>query len=180
MWIRRSNTVILALALCAALTLPAVAQKHSKNLRKTYKQVIAQLEEQWLQAQAQGDVAALDKLLADDYTGISAQGMVSTKAETLAHVQARQFVVHDLQVHDEKIAIHGDTAVVTSRVELDAINNATQPPSPIHSHFRYTRVYVRYPSGAWRIVNFESTHISDKPGREPHSAEPPPPVTAIP
>ncbi len=170
---------MLAFALCAAITLSAVAQNH-KNSRKTYKQVIAHLEQQWLQAQTKSDVATLDKLMADDYIGISAQGMVSTKAETLAHVQAQQLVVHKLEVHDEKIAIHGETAVVTSQVQVDATNNATQPPTPIHGNFRYTRVYVHYPSGAWRIVNFESTHISDKQGHDLHPVPPAPPVTVKP
>jgi len=180
---RRTKTAVLAIALCAAITLPAVAQKHP-NTRKTYKQVISHLEEQWRQAQANNDVATADKLLADDYQGISAQGMVSTKAETLARIQARQVVVHNLQVTDEKINVHGDTAVVTSQVTVDATNNATQPPTEIHSNFRYTRVYVRYASGAWRITNFESTHIGDAPGRQQHehAAQPPapPPVTVKP
>jgi len=157
----------------------AVGQIH-KSQRKTYKQVISRLEEQWRQAQSKGDVATLDKLLADDYIGISAQGMVSTKAETLAHIQAQQLVVHKLEVHDEKIAIHGETAVVTSQVEVDATNNATQPPTQMHSNFRYTRVYVHYSSGAWRIVNFESTHISDRPGREQRAAQPSAPPTPAP
>ncbi len=179
MWMRRSNTVLLALALCGAIAWPANAQHH-KNPRKTYKQVISHLEDQWREAQTNGDVALADKLLADDYIGISAQGMVSTKAETLARIQARQLVVHKLEMRDEKIDIRGETAIVTSHVEVDATNNATQPPTQIHSNFRYTRVYVHYPSGAWRIVNFESTHIGDMPGREAHAQPPAPPVTVKP
>jgi len=173
MRMRGFNSAVLAIALCAAIALPVSAQHRQK---KTYKQVIAGLEEQWRMAQANNDVATVDKLLAEDYIGISSQGMVSTKAETLARMQARQVVVHKLEVRDEKIAIHGDTAVVTSEVEVDATNNATQPPTQIHSSLRYTRVYLHYPSGAWRIVNFESTHINDRP----HSREDSPAAPARP
>ena len=152
---------IAVILLCALAALPAAAQHHQK---KTYKQIISHLEQQWRDAVSNNDVATLERLLADDYIGISAQGMVSTKAETIARMQAHQLVVHSLEVHDEKIAIHGNTAVVTSQVDVDAVDNATSPPRAIKSRFRYTRVYVRYPSGNWRITNFESTHIRDMDG----------------
>src|ERR1700744_6090673 len=114
--LRRSSIPALrtafALLLCAALALPVTAQRHPR--KPTYKQVIAQLENDWFQAQRTNDDATIDKLLSDDYIGISAQGMVSTKAQALARMRARQFEIHQLNVHDQKISIHGDTAVVTS------------------------------------------------------------------
>ncbi len=164
-----SRRRLFCLLLCATLTLPAAAQHHVK--KKTYKQVIAQLEQDWFQAQRTNDTAAIDRLLSDDFIGISAQGMVSSKEEVLKRMQTRQIVIHQLTVQDQKISIHGDTAVVTSKVELDATNNATQPPTDVHTRLRYTRVYLHYPSGAWRIVNFESTHIADLPGSGPLSSE---------
>jgi ketosteroid isomerase-like protein len=153
------RTLFIAL-LCAMFVLPAVAQ-HKK---KTYKQVIAQLEDDWFQAVRTNDYATIEKLLSDDYIGISAQGLVSTKAQSVARMQTRQVVINQLDVRDQKISIHGNTAVVTSQVEIDATNNATQPPTHMHNRSRYTRVYLHYPSGAWRIVNFETTRISDLPG----------------
>jgi len=164
----------LGLLLCALLALAAAAPAQAQHdKKKTYKQVIAQLEEQWRQAQMNNDAAAIDKLLSDDYIGISAQGMLSTKAQTLARIQARQVTINKLDVQDQKIAVHGDTAVVTCQVEIDASNTASNPPVHVHSRLRYTRVYLHYPSGAWRIVNFESTHIADIPGGSgPLSAEP--------
>jgi ketosteroid isomerase-like protein len=171
--LRRSSIpslrALLLLLLCAAFVLPGIAQ-HGK--KKTYKQEIAGLEDEWFKAQRTNDAATIDKLLSDDYIGISAQGMVSTKAQALTRIQTRQIIINQLDVHDQKIAIHGDTAVVTSQVEVDTTNNATQPPTHVHNKLRYTRVYLHYPSGTWRIVNFESTHIADLPGGGPLSAEP--------
>ena len=160
-----SPCTLLALLLCATLTLPAVAQHEKKQheKKKTYKQVIAQLESDWFEARRNNDAEVIDKLLSDDYIGISAQGMVSSKTQELDRIRAHQFVIHKLNVHDQKIAIHGDTAVVTSQVDVDYTSNATQPPTDIHNRLRYTRVYLHYPSGAWRIVNFEATHIVDLP-----------------
>ncbi len=171
------RTLFIAL-LCATFVLPAVAQHERK---KTYKQVIAQLEDEWFQAQRTNDAATIDKLLSDDYIGISAQGMVSTKAQSVARMQTRQVVINQLTVQDQKISIHGDTAVVTSQVEIDATNNATQPPTHTHNRSRYTRVYLHYPSGTWRIVNFEATRISDLPGvRALENTEQPAPAATKP
>jgi ketosteroid isomerase-like protein len=176
------RTLFIAL-LCTAAVLPALVVPANAQHKKTYKQVIAQLEDQWFQAVRTNDAATIDKLLSDDYIGINAQGMVSTKAESVARMQARQFTINQLDVRDQKISIHGDTAVVTSQVEIDATNNATQPPTHTHNRSRYTRVYLHYPSGAWRIVNFEATRISDLPGfraienTEQPAAAPAPAVT---
>jgi len=163
----RSLRALLTLLLCATIALPVLAQH-----KKTYKQQIAALEEQWRQAQLTNDAATIERLLSDDYIGISAQGMVSTKAQAVTRMQTRQVVINTLDVQDQKIAIHGNTAIVTSEVEVDATNNATQPATHVHSKLRYTRVYLLYPSGTWRIVNFESTHIADMPGGGPLSSEP--------
>jgi len=165
--------MLLALLLCASLAGAAFAQ-HVK--KKTYKQQIEQLESEYFQAQRTDDAATIDRLLSDDYIGINAQGMVSTKAQTLARLQARQIVINKLDVHDQKISIHSNTAIVTSEVEIDVTNNSTQPATHVHSKLRYTRVYLLYPSGTWRIVNFEATHISDMPGTtlEPAATTPPP------
>jgi len=165
----RAASALLTLLLCAACAVPAAAQH-----KKTFKQQIAELESQWFEAQRTNDATTIDRLLSDDYIGINAQGMVSTKAQTLARLQARQIVINKLDVQEQKITIHGDTAVVTSEVEVDATNNSTQPATPVHSRLRYTRIYLRYPSGIWRIVNFESTHISDVPARGPAAETPKP------
>ena len=159
---------LFSLLLCATPAVPAVAQAQTQHVvkvkKKTFKQQITQLEAQWRQAQLTNDADTIERLLSDDYIGINAQGMVSTKAQAVARIQARQATINTMDVQDQKIAIHGDTAVVTSQVEVDITNNATQPATHVHSRLRYTRVYLHYPSGAWRIVNFESTHISDLPG----------------
>ncbi len=53
------------------------------------KQQVEALEEQWRQAQLGGDVATMDKLLSDDYIGITMTGQVNTKAQQLDRMQAR-------------------------------------------------------------------------------------------
>jgi ketosteroid isomerase-like protein len=60
-----------------------------------------------------------------------------------------------IDLSDRKIRLYGATALVTSRAEVAG----TGPDGDISGSYRYTRVYVRDPRGAWRIVSFEASKI---------------------
>jgi ketosteroid isomerase-like protein len=114
------------------------------------------LEEQWRQAQLDGDATAMDRLLSDDFVGITAFGQVTTKEQQLARVRDRTMVLTQLELSDIKVKLIGPiVAVVTSRAEL----KGTADGLPISGTFRYTRVYQRLASGAWKITSFESTRV---------------------
>jgi len=157
-----SASCAIALVACLALaTAPARAQDH--HGRRTYKQVIEQLEDQWHDAMMKGDADTIESMLADDFVGINAQGMVSTKQQTVDRIRNRQVTVHTFNVLDRKISLRGDTAIVTSEVEVSATNNAATPPTETHNTSRTIRVYQHFPSGNWRIVNFEATRVTPEP-----------------
>ena len=144
-----------------ALTPPALAAPHRPG-KELHKEIEA-LEMQWRQAQLDNDVSVMDRLLADDYVGISASGIIETKAEALALRRAGTLHITQLDLNDLKVRIYGDTAVVTSRADLAGTNGA----SDISGKYRYTRVYnKRY--GQWKIVSFEASRIHDTNEREKH------------
>ncbi|HLH36665.1 MAG TPA: nuclear transport factor 2 family protein [Alloacidobacterium sp.] len=153
------------LLLCFALwmvTQPAFAALPHHSSHELHKEIEA-LEMQWRQAQLNNDVAVMDRLLADDYIGISASGIIETKPEALALRRAGTLHITELDLNDLKIRIYGDTAVVTSRADLQGTNGA----SDISGKYRYTRVYnKRY--GQWKIVSFEASRIHDTGEREKH------------
>jgi ketosteroid isomerase-like protein len=147
-----------------ALTQPAFAVPalpHHPN-HELHKEIEA-LEMQWRQAQLSNDVAVMDRLLADDYIGISATGTIETKPEALALRRAGTLHITALDLNDLKVRIYGDTAVVTSRADLEGTNGA----SDISGKYRYTRVYNRR-YGQWKIVSFEASRIHDTNEREKH------------
>jgi ketosteroid isomerase-like protein len=121
---------------------------------------IEMLETQWRQAVISNDVNQMDHLLADDYLGISATGTVETKAQALAQRKAGTVKISQLNLTDLKVRIYGDTAVVTSRAELQGTNGQ----SNIGGNYRYTRVYNRR-LGQWRIVSFEASRMHDEDAR---------------
>jgi ketosteroid isomerase-like protein len=135
---------------CAALA-QAAGPRHVKG--HDFKQQVEQLEEQWRQAQLSGDVATMDKLLSDDYIGISLNGQVNTKAQQLERIRSQRIALTRLDLSEMKVKFIGSIAIVTSRAEVEGTSDATS----IKGVYRYTRVYQRLPTGAWKITSFEAT-----------------------
>ncbi len=129
-------------------------QKHD------YKHEVELLEEQWRVAQLAGDVATMDKLLSDDYVGISMTGQVNTKAQQLSRIRTHSFTLSRIDLGDMKVKLVGQVAIVTVRAAVEGTNQGI----PMSGVFRYTRVYQHMPDGGWKITNFEATRI---PTRHP-------------
>jgi ketosteroid isomerase-like protein len=115
------------------------------------------LESQWRDAILTNNVAVLDRLLADDYLGITANGTLETKADALAIRRSGTVKISALQPKDMKIHVYGDTAVVTSRVDL----TGTSGDRDISGLYHYTRVY-NLRDGQWKVVSFEASRLPDK------------------
>ncbi len=145
-----------------ALTQPALAALPHHPNHELHKEIEA-LEMQWREAQLSNDVTVMDRLLADDYVGISATGTIETKPEALALRRAGTLHITVLDLNDLKVRIYGDTAVVTSRADLEGTNGA----SNISGKYRYTRVYNRR-YGQWKIVSFEASRIHDTGEHDKH------------
>lgn len=147
-------------AFCAAWNQPLHEKKHAA------KQQVEALEEQWRQAQLAGDVATMDKLLSDDYIGITITGQVNTKAQQLDRMRMHKIALTRLDLGDRQVKLIGSIAIVTSRAEVEGTNDG----APVTGTFRYTRVYQRLPSGVWKITSFEATRVP-RP-RSDHTLQP--------
>jgi ketosteroid isomerase-like protein len=149
-------------------SLPAVPNHKSHDA----KQQVEELEEQWRTAQLSGDVAAMDKLLSDDYIGISLNGQVNTKAQQLERISSRRMAITRLDLSEMKVKLIGAIAIVTSRAEVEG----TSDGESVKGTYRYTRVYQHLPSGVWKITSFEATRIPQPPDRSQSHQSPPNPT----
>jgi ketosteroid isomerase-like protein len=148
--------------LCAVLVPSAFSQpSHPNGLpraqRHEYRHEIEQLEEQWRTAMLKGNSAALETLLADDYTGITAKGAIQTKSQAVAYLKSGEIQLTALEISDRKVRVYGTTSVVTSVAEL----TGGKSDPDVTGRYRYTRVYVRNPQGLWKIVSFEASRIQE-------------------
>ena len=86
-----------------------------------------------------------------------------------------------LDLGERQVKLVGSIAIVTSRAEVEGTNEG----AAVKGMYRYTRVYQRLPSGAWKITSFEATRVpapGDPRNRnrdaEPKAAASVPPPTA--
>lgn len=159
--IQTARSVLLALLwLSVVLQFAGPAQAKGsghKPRQQRWKQQIEDLEQQWRTAILNNDVALMDKLLSDDYVGISISGEVDTKTMQLDRLRASKLMVSKLNLTDVKVKLVGRVAIVTSLADVEAMNDGAR----LSGRFRYTRVYQKLSSGAWKTTNFEATRISN-------------------
>ena len=148
----------------------AVADKVHRVSKRDVKREVEGLEEQWRQAQLAGDVATMDKLLADDFVGISITGQANTKEQQLDRIRNRRLVLTRIVLQDSKVKLLGSVAIVTSLAEVEGSNEGT----PMKGMYRYIRIYQHLPSGLWKTTNFEATRVPTD--RSPYPAPSPTPA----
>lgn len=127
-----------------------------RGVRKDAKRQIEDMETEWRDAQITGNVGEMEKLLSDDYFGISMTGQVTTKEQQLDRIRLRTLVLSKIDLSDVKVKLIGSTAIVTSRAEVEGMSDG----AAMRGSFRYTRVYQRTAAGLWRITNFEATRMT--------------------
>ena len=153
-------------------------QPHGKRAIEHH---VERLEEQWRQAQLANDTATMEKLLADDFIGITADGLVNTKEQQVQRIRTRDLALTKIDIAEMKVKVAGPVAIVTSLVNVEGMSHGV----PMSGFYRYTRVYQQQTNGAWKITNFEATRIPPAgpmrgggrarnqqmpPGRDPVSA----------
>ncbi|MBD9500307.1 nuclear transport factor 2 family protein [Pseudomonas sp. PDM17] len=132
----------IGLALLVAGSLATTARASSDE------EQILTLEQQWVDASAQGDSAFIRQLLDDGFVNINVQGLVRDKNTVLS---ARPLPPGASQrLSGLTVRLHGDTAVVTGtntvRMDLTA--------SPVA--VAYTDVY-RKRRGQWHAISAQET-----------------------
>jgi ketosteroid isomerase-like protein len=148
-------TVAALLTAVIGLCMPAFAIHGLHERKHDAKKQVEALEEQWRTAQLTGDIATMDKMLSDDYIGISMTGQVSTKIQQLDRVRERKYSINQIHLGEMQVKLVGAIAIVTSRAEV----SGTSDGMPVNGTYRYTRVYQHLPNDGWRITSFEATRV---------------------
>ena len=149
----RTSVAVLAIFFSAVASGAAFGSSGPGPKRPDAKHQVEALEEQWRVAQLAGDIATMDKMLSDDYIGISMTGEVDTKAQQLRRVADRRMMLTRIELSDMKVKLVGAVAIVTSRAQVEGTNDGVS----VRGIYRYTRVYHRLSNGQWKITSFEAT-----------------------
>jgi len=119
------------------------------------EQQIKTLGEQLNAANLKGDTSFLEKVLADDYTGVRGDGSVLTKAQEIEKYKFGAIKYETNDVQDLKIRVYGHTAVSTSLSSSKNIRDGQQHIGTTRS----IRVWVKQ-KGTWKCVAYQTTRVS--------------------
>src|SRR4029450_10115448 len=75
---------------------------------------VRQLEEQLRAAAVKGDAAAFERLLADDYTSTSMNGLTRSKGQLIAALKSGAQKTESVSLENVKVRVYGDAAVLTA------------------------------------------------------------------
>src|SRR5262245_37408008 len=120
---------------------------------------IEQLERDRQDAFVRGDIEALDRATADDYTTINGTGKLSTKPQMMENLRQGKTKVLSVNLSDMKARIYGDTAVLTGDYrDVNVRDGVTR-----ETHALFTRVFVKT-NGGWQAVAYEQTPVMEATG----------------
>ena len=145
------SVVVLVLAVAVWAQTPAQTKSGS------VEQELMKLENQWNDASVKSDVAFLDRILAEDWTSTDADGVVGTKAQSLASLKSGEDVVTSAVADEMKVRVYGDAAVVTGR----NTSKETLKGKDFIGQYRWTDTFIKR-DGRWQCVAGHSSEIAQK------------------
>ena len=122
---------------------------------------------EWTTAERSGDAAALDKLLADDFTGVGPLGFTLSKQDWLDRHAAGDLKYRTFELADVAVRRYGDAAVVIAQQSAAGAYRGHEVPGDL----RVTLV-VAGASGSRQLASAHMSFIAGTPGAPPVPGRP--------
>ncbi len=126
------------------------------------EQELLKLERDWLDAYTKRDVAAMERIEADDFMITFTDGAMKTKADEIASLKgpAPAGTPPIFMTADTKVRVYGDTAVLTGKVMIKGTyGEGSKKGEEYNLQYRYTDVYVKR-NGRWQVVAAHLTGLA--------------------
>jgi len=143
------------LAITSAVLLSAQTKTEApKADNSSVEQSLTQLERDWNQATLTKDYKALNRIIADEWTGIDYQGVTVTKAESIAELKSGESSNTSVELGEMKVKVYGNTAVVVG----SDMEKSTYHGKDSSGRYAWMDVFVKR-GGRWQAVASQSTRI---------------------
>ena len=119
------------------------------------EQTLLQMERDWNQATLTKDSKTLNRIIAEDWTGIDFKGVTTTKSESIAELKAGESKNQSVELGDMTVRVYGNSAVV---VGSDTEKSRYQGKDS-SGKYAWMDVFVKR-NGRWQAVASESTKIA--------------------
>lgn len=127
----------------------ASAQIETKQAGKD-ERMFRQLEREMFEAfEGEPNFDALERLYADDFFTINADGKTANKQQTLEALRSGQFQVDQITSDEFRLRRFGNMAVVTGR-------SAYFKNGQIAGEVRHTQIWIKR-SGRWKLLGWQGT-----------------------
>jgi ketosteroid isomerase-like protein len=146
----------IAIVLLASALGQSANQQDSEN--SSSEREVREAIEKYKTALLRRDVAALEKIWADDYVFVNASGEVLTKQQRLANVKSGATALDSIN-EDENLAVrvYQNSAVTTNRVTIKGQYSGQS----VSGQYRSTMVWVKSSAG-WQLVSNQLTGLPPK------------------
>ena len=124
------------------------------------EETVQQAEERLLKAQLASDVEELDRLIADDLVFTTHAGQVVGKQDDLKIHRSGTLKFSKVNLTEQVIREHGNSAVAVDAVDLAGIQNG----EAFSGLFRFTRFWIKFEDGCWRIVGGHVSQVEPVAG----------------
>jgi ketosteroid isomerase-like protein len=118
------------------------------------EQAVMRLEQERVDAVTKGDLAALERIFADDLLYTHSNARVETKQQFLESVKSGSIKYEALKHSDLKVQLFGDTAVLRGKSDIKGVANGQSFALPI----RFITVYVKI-NNRWQMTVWQSTRV---------------------
>jgi len=152
--------ILAVLVLVLAVSCQAFAQAKPAAPAKSasVEQELIKLENDWNNAMVKRDVAALSRIVTDDWTTIDPDdGTITTKAQSLANLKSGEDVFTSAVGDEWKVRVYGDAAVVLSRETV----KEQYKGKDVSGQYRFTDTWIKK-AGRWQCVASAGTKIAKK------------------
>ena len=115
---------------------------------------IRKLEQERCAAYVQGDVAALDRIFADDLVYFHSNGLSDPKSGVLQSFASGDLKISRFEAEDLQVREIGNVMVATGLVHVELVNKGTAAKFEI----RYSAIYANQ-GGQWRLVHIQNARM---------------------
>jgi ketosteroid isomerase-like protein len=133
-------------SLTAALLVLAISDAQQSTIESS--QELAEIQQRLAKAWVAADRAAIEHIIAPDWTVTGADGRVSTRGDVLRDAfETKVHRIMAIEIDDVRVRVFGDAAVVTGRTH----GRGEYGNVPYDVTIRFTDVFVRR-EGRWQAV----------------------------
>jgi ketosteroid isomerase-like protein len=125
-----------------------------QNVANVLEEHVRSLERNARSASLEAKHVVFERILSENFVCINPRGEIMNKAQALESRRKGEMKYDSLDVSEELVRVHGDTAIVTGRSRVKGRHNNRASSGD----YRFTRVYMKQ-QGEWRIVSSHSTRI---------------------